>query len=286
VTVSAREIRIFKARDLELTLGSRTLLMGIVNVTPDSFSDGGEAFGQQAAVDRALEMVKDGADIIDIGGESTRPGSLPVLVDEEMRRVIPVIKAISEKSKICISVDTCKSEVAREALTAGAHIVNDISAGNSDPLMAQVTAEFGAGVVLMHIKGEPRNMQQNPMYDDVVQEVKAYLRTAVKRFETAGVSRESILVDPGIGFGKQLEHNLELIKNVGDLRELATGVLIGTSRKSFIGMLTGSDVKNRLAGTIASVVCSVMYGADVVRVHDVKAVADALKIVDGLRYDG
>jgi dihydropteroate synthase len=258
--------------------------MGIINVTPDSFSDGGETFGQEAAIKRALEMIENGADIIDIGGESTRPGSLSVNVDEEIRRVIPIVKAVAERSNVCISIDTCKSEVAREALNAGAHIVNDISAGNFDDQMANVTAEFGSGAVLMHIKGKPRDMQKNPVYDDVVREIKDYLREAVKRFVYAGVPRESILVDPGIGFGKQLEHNLELIKDIFKFRELAAGVLIGTSRKSFIGLLTDRDVKDRLAGTIASVVCSVMYGADIVRVHDVKAVSDALKVVDELVY--
>ncbi|MCF7809469.1 dihydropteroate synthase [bacterium] len=281
---TVRSTRIFKARNLELTIGSRTLIMGILNVTPDSFSNGGETFGQDAALRKALEMIENGADIIDIGGESTRPGSLPVLADEEMRRVIPLIEEISKQSNVCISIDTNKSEVAREALNSGAHIINDISAGSFDKQITGVAADHSAGVILMHIKGTPRNMQQNPLYDDVVGEIKEYLKNAVKRFEDAGVSRESILVDPGIGFGKNLEHNLELIRNIAEFREIAAGTLIGTSRKSFIGLLTGRDVKNRLAGTLASVVCSVMYGADVVRVHDVKAVADALKVVDELVY--
>jgi len=283
---STHDIRKLIARDRELILGSRTLIMGVVNVTPDSFSDGGEAFGLDAAVARSLKLVDDGADIIDIGGESTRPGSNPVSLDEELFRVIPVIKALSGRIETLISIDTYKADVAREALAAGAHIVNDISAGNFDPELPGVVAATGAAAVLMHIKGTPRNMQINPTYDNLLREVKSYLTEAVERFETAGVTRERILVDPGIGFGKRLEHNLELICNLYELQGIAAGVLFGPSRKSFIGLLTDKPVDDRLAGTVASITAGVLFGADVVRVHDVETAVDALKIIDGLSEFG
>lgn len=257
--------------------------MGIINVTPDSFSDGGEVYNRDAAVERGLALVEEGADILDIGGESTRPGSDPVSLDEELQRVMPVIEALCGRVEVPISIDTYKSVVARAALEAGAQIVNDISAGYFDSQMAEVIADYNATVVLMHIKGTPRDMQKNPVYDDLLGEVKDYLSNAVVRFEAVGVPRNRILVDPGIGFGKQLEHNLELIRRVDELKEIAAGVMIGPSRKSFIGLLTGKPVRERLAGTIAAVVASVIYGADAVRVHDVAPVVDALKVIDELK---
>lgn len=260
--------------------------MGIINVTPDSFSDGGETYDIQKAVDRALEFAESGADIIDIGGESTRPGSEPVSLRDELGRVIPVIESLQGKIKSLLSIDTYKSEVARQALAAGAHIVNDISAGNFDADMPRVATEFGAGVILMHIKGTPRNMQDNPQYDNLVGEIHDYLAEAVNRFVEGGVSRESILVDPGIGFGKTLLHNLELITRISEFSDLAAGILIGPSRKSFIGMLTDRQIQDRLEGTIAASVACAFYGADVIRVHDVKEISSAIRIADALKSIG
>jgi dihydropteroate synthase len=282
----AKYKRCFKAGDLTLSLGGRTLVMGIVNVTPDSFSDGGEVYNLQSAVNRAIQHETDGADILDIGGESTRPGSDPVPLEEELRRVIPVIEALQGRVRNPISIDSCKAEVARQALAAGARIVNDISSGSFDPAIVGVVAEFSAGVVLMHIKGTPRNMQQNPEYGDLVGEIKGFLTDAVSRFEAGGVSRDHILVDPGIGFGKNLSHNLELIRRLREFQGIAAGVLLGPSRKSFIGTLTGKPVEERLPGSIAAVVAGAMAGADIVRVHDVRPVVEALKVADAIRMAG
>ena len=275
--------RYFRALDYRVELGNKTLVMGILNVTPDSFSDGGKNFDVQTAVKNGLQLELDGADILDIGGESTRPGSDQVSADEEMRRIIPVIEALSGQLHIPISVDTYKADVAEAALNAGAKIVNDISAGSFDKQMPALVSATGAGIVLMHIKGEPKNMQQNPKYQDVKQEVHAYLMAAVSRFTASGVSIENILVDPGIGFGKNFEHNLTLMSCPIDLRDLAAGVLVGSSRKSFLGTLTGNDVSHRRAESISAAVISVMYGADIVRVHDVSEVVAALKVADALK---
>lgn len=276
--------RFLKARGLNIPLGEHTLIMGILNITPDSFSDGGKAYGFENAVKRGLELVSEGAHILDIGGESTRPGSHPVSLDEELERVIPVIEALSKKTTIPISIDTYKSEVARQALKAGAHIVNDISAGVFSADMPEVVAEYRAGVVLMHIKGTPRDMQKNPLYENVIEEIIIFLKDAVNRFQKYGVDKSSILVDPGIGFGKRLQHNLELMRHVGELRMIANGVLIGPSRKFFIGEITGSKLEDRLPETIAAAVACTIYGADIIRVHDVLPVVKALKIVDAIRY--
>lgn len=275
--------REFIAGRFRFPLGQRTLIMGIVNVTPDSFSDGGEALDPDQAVNRALEHVRNGADIIDIGGESTRPGSEPVSLEEELRRVIPVIEKLAKDPGICISIDTYKAEVAAKALEAGASIVNDISAGGFDPNMAMVVQRAQAGVVLMHIKGTPRNMQANPVYDDVVSEVANYLTFAVTRFRSAGVPMERITVDPGIGFGKLLNHNIELTKNLHRFAGISTGVVYGPSRKSFIGALTGRTAKERLSGTLGAVAAGVASGADIVRVHDVLETSDMLKVFEPLR---
>jgi dihydropteroate synthase len=266
-----------------MTLGQKTLIMGIVNVTPDSFSDGGEAYSLNDAVNRAFQLELDGADILDIGGESTRPGSASVSLVEELRRVIPVIEALQGRLKIPISVDTCKSLVARRALEAGAKIINDISSGMFDSEMPSIAREFNAGVVLMHMQGTPRTMQKNPQYDDLMTEVRQFLSDAIKRFTDAGVDRENILVDPGIGFGKTLQHNLELIRRSGEFQDLAAGVLIGPSRKSFLGLLTDNPVDQRVESTVSSAVCAAIYGADIVRVHDVEAVNEALKVADAIK---
>lgn len=259
--------------------------MGVLNVTPDSFSDGGESFEFESAIRTAARLIEEGADIIDIGGESTRPGSESVSPDEELRRVIPVIEELVKRFTIPLSIDTCKSAVARRALEAGASIVNDISAGTFDPEMASVVSEFKAGVVLMHIKGTPRDMQKDPQYSDVVSEVRTYLKDAAQNFERAGVSRDRILVDPGIGFGKKLEHNLDLIGRLSEFQGIGAGVMYGPSRKSFIGMLTGKEVKQRLEGTIAAVVAGALHGADIVRVHDVAQIVDALKVADAFKLN-
>ncbi len=257
--------------------------MGIVNVTPDSFSDGGKAYNLNDAVDLAMKLEAEGADIIDIGGESTRPGSASVSMVEELRRVLPVIEALQGRLRIPISIDTCKAMVARRALEAGVHIINDISAGSFDEEMPATVTEFKTGVILMHMQGTPRTMQKNPSYDNLIEDVRRFLIEAVYRFENAGLSQDYILVDPGIGFGKNLQHNLELIRRCGEFQNIASGVLVGTSRKSFLGMLTNNTVENRLESTIASVVCAAIFGADVVRVHDVRAVKDALKVADAVK---
>jgi len=277
--------RIFKAQDIKIILGQKTLVMGIVNVTPDSFSDGGETYSLENAVNCARQMEADGADIIDIGGESTRPGSESVSLDEELRRIIPVIEALQDEVNLPISIDTYKAEVAYRAMEAGANIINDISAGTFDPQIPALAAEFGAGVILMHIKGTPRDMQRDPKYDNLMLEISTYLDNAVERFVSAGVSRDSILVDPGIGFGKLLEHNLELMRRAGELRKLAAGVLLGPSRKSFLGLLTGAPVKDRVSETISAAVTGALCGADVIRVHDVKPVVRALKVADAIMRD-
>jgi len=262
--------------------------MGIVNTTPDSFSDGGEAATVEVGLNRTVQHFRDGAAIIDIGGESTRPNSDPVPLDEEISRTIPLIQSANKRfpdgdNKPLISIDSYKSEVARLALLAGAHIVNDISGGNYDEAMADTAAEFGAGVVLMHIKGTPRTMQRNPHYDDLIGEIYEYLSDAIDKFIRAGVVKESILVDPGIGFGKTIEHNLELIVRLNEFQGIAAGVLLGPSRKSFIGEITGKTVSQRVEGTIGAVIAGIMSGADAVRVHDVAQVADAIKVADRIR---
>nr|MBC8465398.1 dihydropteroate synthase [bacterium] len=228
---------VFKGKTFEINLGKKTAIMGIINVTPNSFSDGGETFSIESAAARAIEFQESGADIIDIGGESTRPGSDPVSLDEELKRVMPVIIQIREKISIPISIDTYKSKVAEEALCSGADIVNDISAGSFDPEMKAVVARHECGVILMHMKGTPANMQLHVEYDNLIGEIKQFLCESVEIFIQAGVERQSIMVDPGIGFGKNLKHNLRLIKHLRDFKECAAGVLMGPSRKSFLGSL-------------------------------------------------
>lgn len=281
--LTSSPVRLFRARDFVLTLGSRTLVMGIVNVTPDSFSDGGETYSTDSAIQRGLGQVEAGADIIDVGGESSRPGCDPVSLRDELERVIPVIEALAKDVRIPISIDTYKSEVARQAIAAGASIINDISAGTFDTEMPSVAAKQGVGVVLMHIKGTPRNMQINPFYNDVVQEIREYLINAKSRFLDSGLSKNHILVDPGIGFGKNLAHNLEIIRNLRIFENIGSGIVYGPSRKSFIGALTGRAIEERLAGTIGSVVAGAFLGADIVRVHDVRQAVDALRVADALK---
>ncbi len=269
----------------ELNPDGRVLIMGILNVTPDSFSDGGRFLSPDAAVKRALIMEKEGADIIDVGGESSRPGAEPVPVEEELRRVIPVLERLRGKLRIPISIDTTKAEVAEAALRAGASIVNDISALRFDPAMASVVAEFGAGLVLMHMLGTPKTMQQAPHYEDVVREVREFLAERALYAQSQGIPREAIAVDPGIGFGKTVEHNLELLRRLPELVELGFPVLVGPSRKSFIGAILGLGVEERLEGTLAACAVAVVRGADILRVHDVREVRRAADLALHLRRE-
>lgn len=274
-----------------MPIGERTLIMGILNVTPDSFSDGGQFLSLDQAVARAEEMVAEGADIIDVGGESTRPGGEPVSVDEEIKRVVPVIEALSSRVSTPLSVDTTKSEVARAALDAGAAIVNDISALRFDFYVADAAARAGAGLVLMHSRGTPATMHRMPPVADVMEEVVSSLRASIHMAERRGVARESIVIDPGIGFGKTQEQNLELI---GRLDKLIAAfpdyaLLIGTSRKSFIGRIladesgTPAPASERLHGTMATITAAVLKGAHIVRVHDVRAAVDTIRLAESIR---
>ena len=247
----------------------RVLVMGVLNVTPDSFYDGGRCASPETAVERALAMASNGADIIDIGGESTRPGAAPIPVAEEMERVLPVIAEIRKRIEIAISIDTTKSAVAAEALAAGASIVNDVSALRSDDAMGERVAAVDAHVVLMHMKGTPASMQENPSYDDVVEEVRSFLEERVHAAIAVGIAPNRIWIDPGIGFGKRLEHNLALLRRLGRLVELGLPVVAGLSRKSFLGRILDLPADDRLEGTIAANAVAIANGADVIRVHDV-----------------
>jgi dihydropteroate synthase len=264
----------------------RTLVMGILNVTPDSFSDGGRFLDRAAAVAHATRMVDDGADILDVGGESTRPGSNAVSVDEELERVRPVIERLAElHPAIPISIDTRKASVAAEALAAGAAIVNDVS-GGADPDMFDMVKERDAAVVLMHMRGDPKTMQEAPRYDDVVGEVHEYLRQRIEAAELAGIDPERIAIDPGIGFGKDLEHNLELMRRVDVLLDLRRPVLVGPSRKRFLGTILDVPEDDRVEGTIGAVVWLVSRGAHLARVHDVKEIVRAVRVADAIARAG
>ena len=275
-----------------MPIGERSLIMGILNVTPDSFSDGGQFFDLDKALAHAEQMIAEGADIVDVGGESTRPGGEPVSVEDEIARVVPVIEALAKRSSIPISVDTTKSEVARAALDAGAAIVNDISALRFDFYVADACARAGAGLVLMHSRGTPATMHRLPPVADIMHEVTTSLRASVKMAERRGVKRESIVIDPGVGFGKTQEQNLELIAKLDQLIAAFPDypVLVGTSRKSFIGRLladesgTPAPPENRLHGTMATITAAILNGAHIVRVHDVKATAETLRVAESIRH--
>jgi dihydropteroate synthase len=263
-------------------LHRRTLVMGIVNVTPDSFSDGGSYAGADDAVKHAAQMIADGADLLDIGGESTRPGSDVVPADEEAQRVVPVIRRIVEEHPdVPVSVDTRKSAVARAALEAGAAIVNDISAGG-DPSMFAAVVETGAGMVLMHMKGEPKTMQDDPTYYDVVAEVRGFLGERIEAALSAGIDLEQLCVDPGVGFGKTLEHNLAILHDIRAFHHLRVPLLVGPSRKRFIGTLTGAEVNDRIEGTAGVVAWCAAERVDIVRVHDVKEMTRVVRVVDAI----
>lgn len=256
--------------------------MGVVNVTPDSFYDGGFYFDPARAIERGLVLAAEGADIIDIGGESTRPGSDAVPADEERKRVLPVISALKEKTAALISIDTTKAEVAEAAIAAGACIVNDISAGRFDAQMFSLISRSGAGLILMHMKGTPKTMQINPYYEDVLAEVKAFLQERMEAAEAFGIQRDRLIIDPGIGFGKRLEDNLALLNNLNALVELGRPVLAGISRKSFIGKILNLDPSNRLEGTIAAAVMAILRGASLLRVHDIQAVKRAVAVAEAI----
>jgi dihydropteroate synthase len=260
---------------------SRPLVMGIVNVTPDSFSDGGRHLLRDAAIAHAQQLIAEGADILDIGGESTRPGAQTVSVQEELDRVLPVIEGL-RGGAVPLSVDSCKAEVMRAALAAGVHMVNDINALQQPEALAAVVAS-DAAICLMHKQGQPQTMQQDPHYVDVLQEVMEFLRTRISAVEAAGVARDRIVIDPGFGFGKTLAHNLNLLRNLQKFSELGVPLLAGLSRKSMLGVITGQDVNNRVSASVAAALLAVQRGASIVRVHDVRATCDALKIWQSIR---
>ena len=268
--------------------GKRTYIMGVLNVTPDSFSDGGKYLDPKRAVERALEMQAQGADIIDIGGESSRPGAEPVSVEEELRRVVPVLEEVCDKLDIPVSIDTYKSEVAEKAIELGADMVNDISALRFDPNMVKVVANYDVPVVLMHMKGTPRDMQLNPSYDDVMHEIVSFLYERKQFAVSHGVDEHKIILDPGIGFGKRtgkgIEDNCEILRRLKELKVLGNPVLVGASRKTFIGNVCGEGeqlpVNERLEGSLAAIAVAVMNGADIVRVHDVKESKRFLRLMD------
>lgn len=261
---------------------TRPHIMGIVNVTPDSFSDGGKYTSVEQAVVHALQLIEEGADILDIGGESTRPGAAPVPLSEELSRVIPVIQALRKVANVPISIDTYKAEVMREAINAGADIVNDVRALQEHGAL-EIVAASSAGVCLMHMQGMPKTMQQDPVYHDVVSEVKAFLTARMHAAINAGISAERITLDPGFGFGKRTIHNIALIQHLEKLAEIGLPLLVGLSRKSVLGAITGQDENQRLHAGLAASVISAMKGAKILRVHDVKATADALKVVAAIQ---
>ncbi len=269
-----------QCRNKTLDLSHRTHIMGILNVTPDSFSDGGKYLELEQAIERGIQMAEDGADMIDIGAESTRPGAEPVSVEQELRRIIPVMEGLLKQVDVPISVDSYKSSVAETALKAGAHLINDISGLRFDPKMSEVVARYQVPVVIMHIKGQPKNMQQNPYYDDLMGEIYGYLATGIQLAEAAGIKRQNIIIDPGIGFGKRLMDNYEILRRLNELKGLACPILIGPSRKSFIGRVLDLPLDQRLEGTIAAVAIGIQNGAHIVRVHDVKQIAKACRIID------
>ncbi|WP_455245985.1 dihydropteroate synthase [Petrachloros mirabilis] len=272
-----------QTRQQVIDCGDRPLLMGILNVTPDSFYDGGAYLDPHAAVDHAIRLVEEGADILDIGAESTRPGSIPIGSEEECRRLIPVVSEVAKSVSVPISVDTSRGVVAREALAAGAVIVNDVTALRGDSTMVALVIETGAGLILMHMQGTPKTMQQAPSYQDVVNEIAGFLAERAEYAEKCGVKKSQIILDPGIGFGKVLVHNLDLIARLGVFANLGFPLLVGVSRKGFIGQLTGQPVEARLMGTAAAVALAVEHGANIIRVHDVAAMRDVIKLAAAVK---
>ena len=289
--VAYQHRHLYRCGGREYDLASRTHVMGILNVTPDSFYDGGKWLDPDSAVERALKIAEEGADFLDIGGESTRPrgsaygeGAAPVSVEEELRRIMPVVEAVARRVDIPVSIDTYKSEVARQALMAGASMVNDITGFHFDPEMPAVVGNASAAAVVMHMKGSPQTMQVNPRYEDLFSEITGYLEESLSLGRKHGV--ENMMVDPGIGFGKRLEHNLQLIAGLERFRSLGVPILIGPSRKSFIGNVLNLPVEERLEGSIAAVVACILNGANVVRVHDVAAAKRAAGVADAILRSG
>ncbi len=273
-------------RDFSFDFSKKTYVMGILNVTPDSFSDGGLFFDQPAAIRRALQMVEDGADIIDIGGESTRPGSEPVPIEEELKRSIPVIKAVVKEIDIPVSIDTYKADVAKSALDAGASMVNDISGFRFDPEMSCIIAEYKVPAVVMHIKGTPKDMQTHPVYEALIPEILDYLRQSIRLASDAGIPGGLMIIDPGIGFGKTFDQNLSIINNLRDFALLEKPLMVGVSRKTFIGKILGDAPPNqRLEGTAAAVAIAIQNGANIIRVHDVKEMVRVAKVADAIKRE-
>jgi dihydropteroate synthase len=273
------------AERIALNLNERTHIMGIVNITPDSFSDGGMFFDPDLAIAHALKLVDEGADIIDIGGETTRPGSKPISAKEESARVIPVVERLAQLIDVPISIDTYKSTVAKRAIDAGADMINDISALRFDPGMKVVAAKYDVPIVLMHMKGTPLNMQKDPRYESLILEIIAYLREGIEIAQRAGIDPGRIIIDPGIGFGKSIKerHNLEIIKRLSEFRVLGMPILIGPSRKAFIGEILGTDITEREEGTAAAVSAAVLNGANIVRVHNVGMIKRVVKVIDAIK---
>src|SRR5262245_28353350 len=265
-----------------LVFGKRTYVVGVLNLPADSFSDGGVWLDAERALRHARSMVREGADLIDVGGESTRPGARAVRADEEIRRVVPVIERLAAE-KILVSVDTSKAAVARAAFRAGAKILNDVTALRGDRAMARAAADAGVAAILMHMKGTPRTMQRNPSYRDVVEEILGFFRESLRNAWSAGIERDKIILDPGIGFGKLPKHNLEILRRLDEFRALGRPLAIGTSRKSFIGRALGRRVDDRVSGTAATVAAAILRGADMVRVHDVREMSDVARMTDLLR---
>ncbi|HYA26819.1 MAG TPA: dihydropteroate synthase [Thermodesulfovibrionales bacterium] len=273
-------------REFSFDLSGKTPVMGILNVTPDSFTDGGLFFTKETAVERGLQMVEDGADIMDVGGESTRPGSTSVEFDEELRRTISVIEVLAKRINIPISIDTYKAGIAKRALDAGASMVNDISGLRFDPAMARVVAEYNVPVVIMHIKGTPKNMQINPEYEALIPEIIDYLRVSMGIAMEAGIRENNIIIDPGIGFGKTFEHNLEILNNLREFTLLGKPLLIGPSRKAFIGrILNTASPLERLEGTSAAVAIAIINGANIVRIHDVREMVKVARVADAIKRE-
>lgn len=259
---------------------NKTLIMGILNITPDSFSDGGKFLDSQVAANHAIKMIENGADMIDVGGESSRPGAKPVLIDEELKRILPVIKAIRDKSDCLISVDTYKSKVAEAALNLGADLINDISSLSFDGKMAGVISAYKVPLVLMHMQGVPQNMQLNPLYVNIINDLITFFKSKISIAKEAGVSNNMIILDPGIGFGKRVDDNFEIIRELKQICNMGYPILLGTSRKSFIGDTLGLPINDRLEGTLASVAIGVLNGAKILRVHDIIEVRRTVTIVE------
>ena len=282
--------RILECGKYKLSLGRETKIMGVLNVTPDSFSDGGKFFAEDDAILRAQNMEREGADIIDVGGESTRPFADPVTEDEEINRVIPVIKGLADRINIPISIDTTKAKVAEEAMKAGASIINDVSALRFDSAIAKVAADYNVPLILMHMKKNPKTMQMAPKYEDLTGEIKKFLSEAVEKAQSYNVSKDKILIDPGIGFGKTFADNFVILKRLEEFKALGFPLLVGTSRKAFIRDLLAEDDKEPLpdssvveVGTNATIAAAALYGADIVRVHEVKSAKNSLKIINAIR---